>query len=49
MKEEEKIKDFVESLYEDDKKPCEKFGMTWEELSSLEEEVPEITQPSKKV
>lgn len=42
----EDVTSFVSSLYADNKKPCERFGMTWEELSSLEEEVPEITQPT---
>jgi hypothetical protein len=32
----EEIEQFVESLYADGKKPCERFGMSWEMLGELE-------------
>ena len=34
---------FIANLYKDGKKPCESFGMSWESLSKLEEQVPELT------
>ena len=37
------MKQFVASLYEGGKKPCERFGITWDELSALEAKFPEIT------
>lgn len=37
------LKKFVASLYDNGKKPCERFGLTWESLSTLEEKVPELT------
>ncbi len=38
-----KIKSFVGELYENGKKPCEKFGVTHKQLSDLEKNVPELT------
>ena len=32
----EQIKAFVESLHKDGKKPCERFGISWEELAELD-------------
>lgn len=37
------MKDFVANLYAGGKKPCERFGVTWDQLSKLEEKYPEIT------
>lgn len=37
------MKAFVANLYKDGRKPCERFGMSWESLSELENEVPELT------
>lgn len=34
---------FVANLYKDGNKPCERFGMSWESLTKLEEKVPELT------
>ncbi|MGT3790967.1 hypothetical protein ACVTD8_16860 [Vibrio cholerae] len=39
----DELKAFVSSLYSDGKKPCERFGLTWDSLSALEQEVPELT------
>ncbi len=39
----EKIKAFVASLHANGKKPCERFGMSWDALSELEKKVPELT------
>ncbi|WP_413113846.1 hypothetical protein [Thaumasiovibrio sp. DFM-14] len=36
-------KAFVASLYANGKKPCERFGLTWESLSELERKVPSLT------
>lgn len=30
---------FVEDLYKDGKKPCERFGLTWANLADLEEKL----------
>ena len=38
-----KIKAFVADLYANGKKPSERFGMSWDALSKLEEKVPELT------
>ncbi|WP_157810313.1 hypothetical protein [Vibrio sp. HA2012] len=38
------IKKFVASLYENGKTPSERFGMTWNSLSQLEKDVPELTE-----
>ncbi|MGF1762466.1 hypothetical protein [Aliivibrio kagoshimensis] len=37
------LKEFVASLYADGKTPCEQFGVSWEQLSELEKDVPQIT------
>jgi len=34
---EQKIKEFVENLYAGGRKPCESFGVTWEQLGHLEQ------------
>ncbi|CAH6891579.1 hypothetical protein VCHA36P166_290029 [Vibrio chagasii] len=47
----EDISLFVASLYADDKKPCEGFNMSWDELSELDQEThltDEDSQPAKK-
>ena len=38
-----KIKAFVANLHANGKKPSERFGMSWDALSKLEKEVPELT------
>lgn len=37
------LKQFAAQMYAEDKTPSERFGMTWEELSTLEKENPELT------
>ncbi len=39
----DELKTFVSSLYSNGKKPCERFGLTWDSLSTLEKKVPELT------
>lgn len=41
----EDVTSFVAGLYAEGKKPCERFDMTWEELSSLEKDV-QMTVPN---
>ena len=36
------MQDFVASIYANGK-PCERFGMSWDSLSALEAEMPEVT------
>lgn len=39
----EHLNAFVDELYADGKKPCERFGMSWDELSKIEAENPALT------
>ena len=39
----EKIKAFIADLYKNGEQPCERFGMSWDSLSKLEKNVPELT------
>jgi|GEM_PF-3450645 len=39
----EDVSVFVTSLYEDGNKPCEQFGMSWDEMSEMEDSIPEYT------
>lgn len=39
----DELKKFVSNLYSNGKKPCERFGLTWDSLSTLEKNVPELT------
>ncbi|ELV7515875.1 hypothetical protein QMU85_000839 [Photobacterium damselae] len=37
------IKEFVDLIYSNNGKPCERFGMSWASLSALEEVDPYLT------
>ncbi|MEN2271869.1 hypothetical protein AAGF18_19795 [Vibrio diabolicus] len=41
------VKQFVTDLFAGGKTPSERFGMTWDTLSSLEHQVPELTCKSE--
>lgn len=38
---------FVANLYQNGRTPSERFGVTWEQLSALEEKVPSLTQHTR--
>ncbi|SJN60104.1 hypothetical protein VR7878_04008 [Vibrio ruber DSM 16370] len=40
-------KSFVASLYAGGKRPCERFGLSWDSLSRLERKIPSITCKSE--